>query len=90
MSDRWGTFAEVARLAERVAALETTLPLLRAEIDRQFRQLHEDNKEMLLLIRTQTPMTTSNTRLFYAVMAVGAIVTLTLVLMLIYWFAVLR
>lgn len=90
MSDRWGSFTEVARLGERVAALETTLPLLRAEIDRQFRQLHEDNNEMKLLIRSQTPATTSNTRLFYAVMVVGAVVTLILLLMLIYWFVWLR
>lgn len=90
MSERWGSFSDVARLGERIAAVETTLPLLRAEMDRQFRQLHEDNNEMKLLIRSQTPAATSNTRLFYAVMAVGGVVTLTLVLMLIYWFVWLR
>lgn len=90
MSERWGSFSDVARLGERIAAVETTLPLLRAEMDRQFRQLHEDNNEMKLLIRSQTPAATSNARLFYAVMAVGGVVTLTLVLMLIYWFVWLR
>ncbi|PYJ11243.1 MAG: hypothetical protein DMF06_03265 [Verrucomicrobia bacterium] len=48
MSERWGAYEDTAKLRERITVIETNLPLLRAqmdrqaaEMDRQFRQLSE-------------------------------------------------
>lgn len=39
MSDRWGTFGDVARLGERISVLETRLPLIEQGMGRRFDEL---------------------------------------------------
>lgn len=97
MSDRWGAFEDVAKLRERITVIETNLPLLRADNERQFRQLSENQvanrkwteeqfTELTLLIKTAPVVPKStNDRLFWAVVSVGVVVAVVGVLVILNW-----
>lgn len=90
MSDRWGAFEDAAKLRERITVIETNLPLMRADIERQLRQLSEGQNanraytetklnELAQLIKAAgapEPTKQNDDRVFWAIVIVGVMVGL--------------
>ncbi len=95
MSERWG-YEDAAKLRERITAIETNLPLMRLDMERQFKQIGETQASNREWTEKQfTELTTlikavpiapkpQNDRLFVLMLIIGAIVTVILVMLITY------
>lgn len=96
MSERWGSFQEVARLGERLTALETTLPHLRIDMERRFDQLSNNQimnrawtekqfEELKVAVAARPVASATEKRVELIVAGIAAGIVILIVLLFLLW-----